>query len=44
MVEILGGITSKKFSEFRVLMREGFKALLEHSSKVITLVEMMVMG
>jgi len=27
MVEILGGIKSKKFNEFRELMREGFMAL-----------------
>lgn len=44
MVEVLGGIRSKKFKQFQTLMREGFLALLEHSDKIITLVEMMFMG
>lgn len=43
-VEILGGITSKKFKEFRELMREGFMAMHENSDKIIILVEMMLMG
>ena len=44
MVEVLGGTNSKKFKQFQSLMREGFVALLEHSDKIITLVEMMFMG
>lgn len=44
MVEILGGISSSKFKEFRELMTEGFMALQEHAEKIIILVEMMFMG
>jgi phosphatidylinositol 4-kinase len=41
---VLGGIKSKKFAEFRELMREGFMVLHEHADKVIILVEMMFMS
>ena len=44
MVEVLGGIKSKKFREFRELMRLGFMAIQEHADKVIKLVEMMFYG
>lgn len=44
MVEILGGISSSTFKEFRELMTEGFMALQEHAEKIIILVEMMFMG
>ena len=44
MVEILGGITSKKFREYRELMKLGFLAIQEHADKVVKLVEMMFMG
>lgn len=43
-VEVLGGSSSKKFHEFRQLMREGFMALQENADKIIILVEMMIMG
>ena len=43
-VEVLGGMSSKKFKEFRDLMREGFMALHENAEKIIILVEMMLMG
>jgi phosphatidylinositol 4-kinase len=44
MVEVLGGTKSKKFREFRELMRLGFMAIQEHADKVIKIIEMMFMG
>lgn len=44
MVEVLGGIKSKRFKEFRELMRLGFMAIQEHADRIIKLVEMMFMG
>ncbi len=44
MVEVLGGINTKKFREYRELMRLGFMALQEHADKVVKLVEMMFLG
>lgn len=44
MVEVLGGVKSKKFKEFRDLMRLGFMAIQEHADKIVKLVEMMFMG
>jgi hypothetical protein len=39
MVEVLGGIKSKRFKEFREHMRLGFMAIQEHADKIIKLVE-----
>ncbi len=44
MVEVLGGINSKKFNLYRELMRLGFMAIQEHADKIVKLVEMMFMG
>lgn len=44
MVEVLGGIKSKKFKEYREQMRLGFMALQEHADKIVKLVEMMFLG
>lgn len=44
MVEVLGGNTSPKFSEYRELMKEGFMALQEHAEKIIIIIEMMFLG
>jgi phosphatidylinositol kinase/protein kinase (PI-3 family) len=44
MVEVLGGIKSKKFREYRELVRLGFMAIQEHADKVVKLVEMMFLG
>ncbi|CDW87840.1 phosphatidylinositol 4-kinase [Stylonychia lemnae] len=44
MVDVLGGIKSKKFREYRELMRLGFIAIQEHADKIIKLVEMMFMS
>jgi len=44
MVEVLGGINSKRFREYREHMRLGFMAIQEHADKVVKLVEMMFMG
>ena len=44
MVDVLGGHTSKKFREFRELMRLGFMAIQEHADKIVKIVEMMFMS
>ncbi len=44
MVEVMGGINSKRFNLFRELMRLGFMAIQEHADKIVKLVEMMFMG
>ena len=44
MVEVLGGINSKRFNLFRELMRLGFMAIQEHADKIVKIVEMMFMG
>ncbi len=44
MVEVMGGINSKCFKNFREQMRLGFMAIQEHADKIIKLVEMMFMG
>ena len=44
MVEVLGGIKSKRFREFREHMRLGFMAIQQHADKIIKLVEMMFLG
>lgn len=44
MVEVLGGVKSRSFKEFRELMRLGFMAIQEHADKIIKIVEMMFMG
>ncbi|CDW71897.1 phosphatidylinositol 4-kinase [Stylonychia lemnae] len=44
LVEVLGGLKSKKFREYRELMRLGFMALQEHADKIIKLVEMMFLS
>jgi hypothetical protein len=44
MVEVLGEIDSKKFREYRELMRLGFMAIQEHADKIVKLVEMMFLG
>ncbi|TFK42568.1 kinase-like domain-containing protein [Crucibulum laeve] len=40
-IEILGGINSAPFLEFRRLFREGFEAARKHCDRIITLVELM---
>ncbi|KAF9464718.1 kinase-like protein [Collybia nuda] len=40
-VEVLGGINSLPFLEFRRLFREGFEAARKHCDRIITLVELM---
>ena len=44
MVEVLGGIQSKKFRQFTELMRLGFMAIQQNEDKVVKLVEMMFMS
>ena len=43
-VDILGGIGSAKFEEFRGLMKEGFLALRKKCDQLVSLVEMMEKG
>jgi len=40
-IEVLGGVNSKPFLEFRRLFREGFEAARKHCDRIITLVELM---
>ncbi|PCH38077.1 hypothetical protein WOLCODRAFT_142388 [Wolfiporia cocos MD-104 SS10] len=40
-IEVLGGIDSKAFAEFKRLFREGFEAARKHCDRIITLVELM---
>lgn len=44
MVDVLGGIESKRFNLYRELMRLGFMAIQENADKIIKIVEMMFMG
>ena len=44
MVDCLGGIDGKYFSEFRKLLHKGFKAVNKHRLKISILVEMMYCG
>ncbi|KZT09426.1 kinase-like protein [Laetiporus sulphureus 93-53] len=40
-IEVLGGINSKPFMEFKRLFREGFEAARKHCDRIVTLVELM---
>ncbi|KAH9951935.1 kinase-like protein [Amylocystis lapponica] len=40
-IEVLGGVESKPFHEFKRLFREGFDAMRKHCDRIITLVELM---
>ncbi|KAF7304897.1 Phosphatidylinositol 4-kinase [Mycena kentingensis (nom. inval.)] len=40
-VEVLGGVESPMYLEFRRLFREGFEAVRKHSDRIVTLVELM---
>ena len=44
MVDVLGGMNSKRFNLFRELMILGFMAIQENADKIIKIVEMMFMG
>ena len=44
MVDCLGGIEGKYFSDFRKLLHKGFKAVNKHRLKISILVEMMYCG
>jgi phosphatidylinositol 4-kinase B len=43
-LEILGGLESPAFGEFKRLFREGFEAARKHCDRIITLVELMQKG
>jgi len=43
-IEVLGGVDSEPFLEFRRLFREGFEASRKHCDRIITLVELMQKG
>lgn len=43
-LEVLGGIQSKVFKQFKKYMAQGFTALQKNADKIIVLVEMMAMG
>lgn len=40
-IEVLGGVDSKPFAEFKKLFKEGFEAARKHCDRVVTLVELM---
>ncbi|CCM02364.1 uncharacterized protein FIBRA_04459 [Fibroporia radiculosa] len=40
-IEVLGGIDSKPFAEFKRLFKEGFEAARKHCDRIVTLVELM---
>ncbi|PIL24090.1 hypothetical protein GSI_13842 [Ganoderma sinense ZZ0214-1] len=40
-IEVLGGLDSPAFREFRKLFREGFNACRKHCDRIVTLVELM---
>ncbi|KAL0071382.1 Phosphatidylinositol 4-kinase pik1alpha (PI4-kinase)(PtdIns-4-kinase) [Marasmius tenuissimus] len=40
-IEVLGGVESASFLEFKQLFREGFEAARKHCDRIITLVELM---
>ena len=44
MLDVLGGVNSNTFRNFRMRMAGGFKALQLNAEKIIILVEMMLMG
>ena len=43
-IEVLGGVQSPAFLEFRRLFREGFEIARKHCDRIITLVELMQKG
>ena len=43
-LDILGGIASEKFAEFKTLLNQAFFALRKHSDNFVLLVEMMSKG
>ena len=43
-LDILGGITSEKFAEFKTLLRQAFFALRKYADNLVLLVEMMSKG
>lgn len=43
-IDILGGMDSPKFEEFRKLMRQGFKDVRKEAERIIMMVELMQTG
>jgi len=43
-LDILGGVTSEKFGEFKSLVKQEFIAVRKHADNIILLVEMMQKG
>ncbi|KAJ3553912.1 hypothetical protein NM688_g3367 [Phlebia brevispora] len=43
-IEVLGGISSEAYMEFKRLFKEGFEAARKHCDRIITLVELMQKG
>jgi hypothetical protein len=43
-IDILGGIESAKFDEYKQLMRQGFKDVRKHAERIIMIVELMQKG
>lgn len=43
-IDILGGIGSDRFAEFRALLRQAFWTVRRHAERIIMLVELMQRG
>ena len=43
-LDILGGVASEKFGEFKSLVKQAFIAVRKHADNIILLVEMMQKG
>jgi phosphatidylinositol 4-kinase len=43
-LDILGGLNSSKFTQFKKLLLQGFLALRKHADEIVLLVEMMQKG
>lgn len=43
-IDILGGMDSSKFAEFKKLVKEGFRDVRKHAERIIMIVELMQKG
>jgi phosphatidylinositol kinase/protein kinase (PI-3 family) len=43
-VDILGGMDTEKFSEFKVLLKKQFREVRKHADRIIMIVELMQKG
>lgn len=43
-IDILGGLDSAKFAEFKKLVQQGFRDVRKHAERIIMMVELMQRG